>query len=69
MANWIDCTLPSGDKVLFNFDHVTMIRRDDKSSIRRDNSSPKTDIGIVGQAETVMIKETIDQLKKLGLRI
>lgn len=68
MANWIDCTLPSGDKVLFNFDHVTMIRRSD-TSIRRDNSSPKTDIGIVGQAETVMIKETIDDLKRLGLRI
>ncbi len=68
MSNWIDCTLSNGDKALVNFDHVTMIRHNDLSSLRRDDS-PKTEIGIMGKDEILSIKETVDQLKKLGLRV
>lgn len=59
MANWIRCTVPSGDKILVNFDNATSIRRNDLDS--------QTHIFFLGEEDALVIKETIEQLSDTGL--
>lgn len=59
MANWIKCTISSGDKILVNFDNATAIHRDELKA--------ETQISFVAEEGTLKIKETPDQLIKDGL--
>ena len=59
MANWISCTIASGDKVLVNFDNATSIRRNDLNG--------HTQITFLSEEDILIVTETIEQLSDAGL--
>ena len=61
MANWIKCTLPTGDNVFLNFDNATLLHRNDHTNT--------TQVDLIGEVRVLTVKETIDELKTLGLPV
>lgn len=61
MANWIKCTTENGDKVLLNFDYAVALLRNDHAGV--------TYIKMVGDQGDRTVKETIDELSKLGAKL
>jgi hypothetical protein len=61
MANWVKCTVPSGDKVFLNFDNATILHRNEHTGT--------TQVDFIGESKTQMIKESVDELKSLGLTV
>ena len=59
MANWVKCTLLSGDEVFLNFDNAVYIHRNVKAS--------STQVDLMGETHTIVIRETVDELGKLGV--
>ena len=59
MASWITCTIPSGEKIVLNCENITMIHRNDHTNT--------TQVDFVTPGKTVIVKETVDELKTLGL--
>jgi len=60
MANWVKCTVPSGDTVFLNFDNATVLHRNEHTNT--------TQVDFLGEVKTQIIKETVQELKALGLR-
>jgi hypothetical protein len=61
MANWVECTVPSGDKVLVNFDNAT--------SLHRNIHTGTTQVDFIGEGKMLVIKESVDELKAQGLTV
>jgi hypothetical protein len=60
MANWVKCTNENGDKVLLNFDYATIIHRNDLMGLTYIT------MNIGGE---FAVKETVDELSKLGVKL
>jgi hypothetical protein len=60
MANWVKCTIPSGDKIFVNFDNATAIHRNDVKG--------QTQVSFIAEKGTLVVKETLDQLLKAGMK-
>ena len=59
MANWVKCTLLEGDEAFLNFDTAVYIHRNVQTNSTR--------VDLVGETHSLMIKETIDELRELGV--
>ena len=58
MATWIQCSLLEGEETFINFDHVVHVHR-----CVQGNS---TRVDLVGE-RTLIIKQTIEELRELGV--
>jgi len=59
MASWVRCTSEDGDTVHLNFRYAMSIHRNDQMKL--------TYIHMLGEPGERAIKETVDELRKLGV--